>query len=236
MGNLNSQIDSFYLTKAEYFSVVADYIIKEAKYSINNFGLFKLLLSGGNTPIGIFKELVNKQNKMDWGRVELYWVDERCVPISSLDSNYGNCKKYLINNLVDKPKSYPMYKSKPIGESINEYQRLLKKKITTSSCNFFDLALLGIGADGHVASIFPNTEGVNEKGVWVVPSVAPAPPAERMSLTFPIINSTKKNIILAKGAEKKWVFDAYISEKNDQIIPALQIRPVSGDLVWFVSF
>ena len=233
---MSRQVDTFQLTNAEYFPIVADYIIKEAKYSISNFGLFKLLLSGGNTPIGIFKELVNKQDKMDWSKVELYWVDERCVPINSVDSNYGNCKKYLINHLVDKPKSYPMYKEKSIRESIKEYQRLLKKKITSSSCNFFDLALLGVGTDGHVASIFPNTKGANEKNVWVMPSVAPTFPTERMSLTFPIINLTKKIVILAKGAEKKWVFDICIEGCDNKKIPAKNIRPIFGNITWFVSF
>jgi 6-phosphogluconolactonase len=231
---LSNKIDAFYLTNEEYFSVVADYIVKEAKYSINNFGLFKLLLSGGNTPIGIFKELVNKQDKMNWGKVELYWVDERCAPISSVDSNYGNCKRSLIDNLKVKPVSYPMYLDGKIQSAVDQYQKLLSDKFDNNPV--FDLALLGIGEDGHVASIFPDSNAINEEELFVVSSHSPVPPGKRITLTLGVISSSKKCIFLSKGMKKKWVYESCIKDLNrKKNVPVFYAQSELGENIWFLN-
>ena len=231
---MKNQASTLYLAETDYFSVVADRVIEEAKYFIQNLGVFRLLLSGGNTPLGIFKELVNRQNKMDWGRVELYWVDERCVPISSVDSNYGNCKRSLIDNLKVKPVSYPMYLDGKIQSAVDQYQKLLSDKFDNNPV--FDLALLGMGEDGHVASIFPDSNAINEEELFVVPSHSPVPPGKRITLTLGVISSSKKCIFLSKGMKKKWVYESCIKDLNrKKNVPVFYAQSELGENIWFLN-
>lgn len=220
----------------EFAKVVANYILDEANKSILASGVFTLVLSGGNTPILIFKELVKKQKEVDWRKIEIYWVDERCVPVNSVESNYGNCKKYLIDKIENEPKVYPMYFSGSPQNAAKKYQQLLEINFKNKKKPEFDLILLGVGSDGHVASIFPETDELNEVAKWVIETNSPFFPKDRISLTFPVINSTKKILIIAKGNEKKWVYDACAKTTVDLSVPACNINPDEGDIIWFVSF
>jgi len=224
------------LEDSEFATVVSDFILDEATQRILEAGTFKFVLSGGNTPVQIFQQLVKKQSRVDWEKVEIYWLDERCVSVDSIDSNFGSCKRYLIDHLLTKPKTYPMYGTGSPQDAADKYQQLLKLKFKPDENPKFDLILFGIGGDGHVASLFPDTAELSETIRWVVATKSPFKPNERVSLTFPVMNSTRKSLIIAKGLEKKWVYDACIKSNSDLAIPACNINPESGDLVWFVSF
>lgn len=227
-------IKPFVCAEGDFSIDVADFLIRQANSALIERGVFKLVLSGGRTPVGIFDELVIRQEEVEWSKVELFWLDERCVPVDSDQSNFGNCKRSLINRLKVKPKYFPMYHSGKTEACANEYERVLKACCESEEFPQFDLILLGVGVDGHVASIFPNSGALNEVKRWVVSSVAPVAPLERITLTFPVINAAKNIVIIAKGKEKKWVFDAFYSEKIDKMIPVNGIER-KKNIHWFLG-
>lgn len=229
-------INVYSVQSDEFADIVSDYILEEANKRILSADIFKFVLSGGNTPVSIFEKLVTKQSEVDWKKIQLFWLDERCVPIDSNDSNYGNCKRYLIDRLRVEPEAYPMYSSGSPLKNAEKYQHLLDQKFRHPDHTMFDLVLLGIGTDGHVASLFPGTKEMDETDRLVVPTQSPFKPSKRISLTFPAMNSTRKSLIIAKGSEKKWVLDACMEGKPDLSIPACNINPKNGDLIWYVSF
>lgn len=219
-------------SREDFASDVGNYIIGKASDCIKQKGSFRLVLSGGRTPLNIFDHLVKKQHEFDWSKVELYWLDERCVPIESSDSNFGNCLRCLIDKLDDKPMYYPMYEAGSPEAAANAYERLLREKFD-SNYPGFDLVLLGVGPDGHVASIFPNSDYAGHS-CWVMSTESPNPPHQRVTLTLPVINQIDVKLFIVKGDDKKWVFDACVSNtfKN---IPACKIEDKSSN-TWFTCF
>lgn len=220
----------------QFAKSVSDFIVEKAVQSISERGLFRLVLSGGRTPVSIFQELVKNQDLIDWEKVKLFWVDERCVPVDSPDSNYGTCRRFLLDQLEVQPESYPMYRSGPPTDAAQKYESVLKQFASCEKGFVSDLVLLGVGVDGHVASLFPGACELQEEKRWVVASTSPFPPSERISMTFPVINCARNCLFILKGAEKKWVFEACSAEQPDLSIPACNVSPASGETDWFVSF
>lgn len=212
---------------------VADYIISQAADNIKHKGCFRLVLSGGRTPLSIFECLVDKQNLLDWSKVELYWLDERCVPIDSAESNFGNCFRVLIERLDKKPEYYPMYEAGSSEMAAMSYEKLLKKKFDSRELSF-DLVLIGVGADGHVASIFTEDDCACDSR-WVMSTESPNPPYQRVTLTLPVINQVNVKLFIVKGSDKKWVFDACTSGIK-KAIPACQVDVTYGKTLWFTCF
>lgn len=231
-----SDTKTFVSNEAEFGKDVAKYILAEAKKHILEKNIFRLVLSGGRTPIEIFKNLVDIQCEVDWGKIELFWVDERCVQIESEDSNYGNCERVLIDNLKVKPVVFPMYFSGDARCSAIKYQETLQSHFKDPAVPVFDLMLLGVGEDGHVASIFPDSllSAEEDNGVFVKNVESQA--LSRITLTFPVIHLAETRLFIAKGVEKKWVYEECVDSKNNKSdIPACLAQSVKGNNIWFVS-
>lgn len=216
-----------------FASNVGDYIISQAVDCLKKKSCFKLVLSGGRTPLSIFEYLVEKQDQLDWSKVELYWLDERCVSIDSPDSNFGNCLRTLIERLEVKPKYYPMYEAESPEAAANTYERLLRERFRPDQPDF-DLVLIGVGPDGHIASIFPENDYACDS-CWVMSTESPNPPHQRVTLTIPVINQINVKLFIVKGDDKKWVFDACMSNSLENI-PACQIDGRLNETVWFTCF
>lgn len=220
--------------EALFFEIIANYLIEELNKKIEESDLCTLVLSGGRTPLGIFDKLVNYQNKVDWEKVELYWLDERCVSHDSPESNFGMAKRYLIDLLQKKPKYYPMYKGGDFATSAQEYEELLYKNLSKDKkIPIFDLALIGIGSDGHVASIFPNGNALEEQRRLVMHEYINMIDSNRITMTLRLINQFRKGVVVSRGEDKSWVINECKKYPRVQL-PIGQVNLKKGSLEWFI--
>src|SRR5208282_6912841 len=161
-------------------------------------GAFHVALSGGKTPAALFRMLAAEdlRRSVDWNKTHLYWSDERTVPPSHPDSNYGMAERELIAPLhIPAQNVHRMEAERADADrAAQEYEALLRKTLPAGPGGFpcFDLIYLGMGPDGHTASLFPGSSGLNEKtrGVIFQPVIiADGSPAKRMTFTFPLLNA-----------------------------------------------
>lgn len=225
----------------------AEYICEIAEEAVGERGFFTFVLSGGTTPRLLYEELAKEPytSRVDWQRTHLFWGDERCVPPDNPDSNFSLAFETLISR-VDLPPAnihrIPATTGSPKAAA-EEYEKILREFFqavgeTDSIISFpsFDLVLLGMGVDGHTASLFPGDAALGEKNSWVVAveGTSASPPVPRITLTFPVINEAKCVLFLASGSKKREVFQQVVNNPEASSYPAARVKP-SGRLVWFID-
>ncbi len=208
--------------------------------SVGDSGIFTIVLSGGRTPASIYRLLAeNYRDKIPWDGIHLFWGDERYLPPDHSDSNYAMAYKNLISR-VPIPKEnihrIPTEISSPKSVA-DTYQESLKT-FFNGALPSFDLVLLGVGKDGHTASLFPNSPALCERERWVV-SVPPPrikPMVERITLTIPVINNAREIFFIVSGRGKKGVVDRILNLQGagDKALPASMIRAKEKTL-WFLD-
>lgn len=186
---------------------------------------FTMALSGGSTPKALYQSMAMSP-LIEWPKVELFFGDERAVPPEHADSNFRMVKKALLDEV--KVLAHPMKAEQ--GEA-DAYEALIRSRVkeVKNGIPVLDLVLLGLGTDGHTASLFPGTSGLTEKQKLVVMNEPP----RRMTITFPLINNAKRVWIVAAGPEKKAIVERARAGGSD--LPIHQVRPTHGELVWWVS-
>ncbi|MFI5201899.1 MAG: 6-phosphogluconolactonase [Candidatus Kapaibacterium sp.] len=208
-----------------------------ANQSAASRGRFTIALSGGSTPRTLYEMLAREYSKtIDWRHVHIFWGDERYVPQDDPASNYRMAKESLLDKInIPEKNIHPIpYLSTPTDSSdaySKELQSLFKEEIPT-----LDLILLGLGSDGHTASLFPGmTEEEMNAGIVIV-THSPAPPPIRTSLALQVINNARNVFFLVSGEEKKEILKAVLAEEGnpDSKYPAARVYP-RGGLVWFVD-
>lgn len=195
----------------EWLNLSTTYFVDAIKAGILNKGFFNVAISGGSTPLKVFAEFANGSylSHDDWTRVSFYWVDERTVPADHPDSNYGNAHR-ILKNLPSF--FYPMYNyEKGVDKSVEAYHKLLERLPVKNGMPCFDLILLGMGNDGHTASLFPGTKGLDETRRWVISNEVPQLSTTRISLSFPVLHHAKELLILMNGKEKLDILKEVIS-------------------------
>ena len=201
-------------------------------------GRFSIALSGGSTPKVWFEYLAQiSKDDVDWGRVHLYWGDERCVPPDNEDSNYGMTKKYLLDFIDIPEKNIHRIKGelKP-KEASAQYDRELKANLSEGNIPVFDLVILGLGDDGHTASIFPHEIDLWDSDDFCVVATHPTSGQQRVSLTGKVINSARSVAFLVTGISKAEKIHEILEINDDQsIYPASLVNPVEGMLYWFLD-
>lgn len=218
------------------FAKHLELLIYESTIQKNNFNL---ALSGGNTPQLLFKELKNNYlNKIDWSYVHFFWGDERCVNPDSFESNYGNAKRIFFEhtNIPEENIHRIHGESNPFSEA-KRYSRLIFEHVPQiKTIPQFDLIILGIGTDGHTASIFPNQmEFLESENICEV-AQHPESKQERITLTGKIINNAKNVIFLVTGVEKSIVVSEILKKENNyKEYPASYINPEFGNLVLYLD-
>ncbi len=226
-------------------SALAEMIKDLSQESIQQKKTFSLVLSGGKTPRP-FYHLLGKQyaEKIQWNDVHLFWGDERWVPHHHLESNYAMAHELLISKVpIPQENVHPMpvnARTPALGAEI--YEKELKQYfdgIESAEIVFtFDAVILGLGEDGHTASLFPGNPALFESDKWVVPVQAPAsyPTKDRLTLTFPAINISKNVFFLVSGEGKKKIVDSILNRENTQrkMYPAEMVQP-KGQLFWFID-
>ncbi len=189
---------------------------------------FSIALSGGKTPRLLYQSLAMTP-LIEWPKVELFFGDERPVPLDHPESNYGMVKKALLDELGEvKVVAHPMPAEQ--GDAAG-YEQLLRSRIKElhEGVPVLDLVLLGLGADGHTASLFPGSPQLAEKSRLVVMNETP----KRMTMTLPLINAAKRVWIIAAGPEKKEILQRVQGKSGE--LPIQKVQPTHGELVWWVS-
>jgi 6-phosphogluconolactonase len=197
-------------------------MLKElSKEEIEKKGFFTLALSGGKTPIKLFKELALHKKDISWDKFYIFFVDERCVPFKDEKNNGHMIQKHLIKPLKIKNVFY-MNTEKDPKVSALEYEKTIKK-FFSSEKPIFDLVMLGLGEDGHVASLFPNSPSLKEKKRLVVETEKKGESFKRISFTFSLINNSKNIVFLVTGAKKAHILKKFLKDK-DKSLPASFVK------------
>lgn len=184
--------------------------IATANQAIEKKGQFIVALSGGSTPKAIYEELAKRKNALDWSKVFLFWSDERAVLKTDNDSNY----KMAVEALEGLPvKFFPMDGVGDLEKNAKEYEKLVRYYLP------FDLMMLGMGDDGHTASLFPKTHGLHAPGRDVIANFIPDKGIWRLSVTFGCINSSLKIMVYVLGGSKA------------EMIKRVFSKPIQGDLL-----
>jgi len=228
-------------SKSEGFVAAAGFFSDCAAEAVKDHGFFTVALSGGETPDGLFALLASEyRDRIEWKKGHLFWVDERCVPPDSEFSNYGRAARLLLANVPVPPQN--IHRIEAVKDSAaRDYDLLLRDyammRRTADSIPVFDIILLGLGRDGHTASLFPGAESLLEDSGFaiMVPPPTTALPAEpRVTLTLPVLNSAANLFFLISGHEKLKLAE-YISDNRSPLkYPAQLIKPSAKPAVWFV--
>ncbi|KAL2905376.1 putative 6-phosphogluconolactonase 2 [Bienertia sinuspersici] len=255
---IHESLDDLSTDLVEYISELSDASVKER-------GVFTIAISGGSL-IGLLGKLSEAPyNKtIDWVKWYIFWVDERVVAKSHSDSNYKLAKEGLLTKglvwavvvyayVIVSDQMVPVIPSHvhSINDSLSaedaasEYEFGIRQLVKTrlinvsdvSDCPKFDLILVGMGPDGHVASLFPGHHALGVKEEWVTfITDSPKPPPERITFTMPVINSASNVVVVVTGGEKaEAVHQAINANANDDSVPARMISPARGKLVWFLD-
>ncbi|CAN6727504.1 unnamed protein product [Malus baccata var. baccata] len=227
---------------------LADYIAEISEASVKERGVFAIALSGGSL-IGLMGKLCEAPyNKtVDWAKWYIFWADERVVAKSHVDSNYKLAKDRFLSKVPIIPSHvHSINDSVSAEEAADDYgfviRQLVKSRVISvsdiSDCPKFDLILLGMGPDGHVASLFPNHSVLEEKDEWVsFITDSPKPPPERITFTLPVINSASNVAIVATGESKAEAAHLAVDVMGSDLppVPAGVVQPLKGKLVWFLD-
>lgn len=200
---------------------------------------FNLALSGGSTPKNIFEYLAAHHYKsIEWHKVNFYWGDERCVPPTDPESNYKMAYDSLLSKLQIPASNIFRIKGEndPQFEADNYSAEIINHLKIENNFPRFDLIMLGLGKDGHTASIFPNQKSLLNSNKIYATSVHPTTEQIRITITGNVINNASAVLFIATGSNKAKVVDEIINQKeNYEKYPASFIKPVDGKLFWLLD-
>lgn len=228
-------------TLEELQAATAERIVAAAEGAVAERGRFLMAISGGSAPPGVFLHLTRAPlfGRMPWAATSIVWVDERYVPYSDPESNYSQARRSLLDHApIPSDQVYPVatYFEDP-AEAAALYGRLLAALLDTHAGRI-DLALLGMGPDGHTASLFPDHPGLDAPAEALAIAVegSPKPPPRRISLTPAALNRSAEAIFLVAGADKALKVRAALRGPFDpRATPAQLIRPAQGRVVWMLD-
>lgn len=216
-------------------------LLTAARMAIADRGMCAIALAGGSTPRALYEAMAQPPmlSALDWSRVAFFWGDERFVPPDHPASNFRMAFDAWLRYF---PQSacFPMPTMGVSPEDAShQYERTLRSELSLrkeEDLPIFDLILLGMGDDGHTASLFPGDSALEEQARWVAPAVAPFEPAQRLTLTLPVINAARQVWFLVKGASKIDALRQVLHpEPGKPLLPAARVKPVDGELLWWLE-
>ncbi len=217
---------------------VATSLADQIRTVVSSQAHFSFALAGGSTPRTLYRVLARDcQDAIPWARVHLFWGDERYVPRDDPRSNYRLVRETLLDEVaIPAPNVHPMPTDFPTpDDAARAYENVLRAHFPYTPPRF-DLILLGMGADGHTASLFRHSPAVEERTRWVVAVSAPVEPAVRLTLTLPVLNAAVSVFFLVTGGEKAETLRRVLTEPPDALArPASAVRPAGGTLVWWAD-
>jgi 6-phosphogluconolactonase len=208
--------------------------IQIANEAIESRGRFLVSLAGGSTPTKLYEKFADL--KLDWTCVHFFWGDERCVPMDDAGNNYGQAKKVFLDK-ISATNIHRVNTDLSPASAATHYAHTLKF-FAEPPLDFprFDLVLLGLGEDGHTASLFPNSIVDIDEPVIAVTAQYQDRPANRVTLTQKVFNEAREIWFLVAGKNKAEILNKVINgEKNLELYPAQRIQPKNGNLIWWVD-
>lgn len=204
-----------------------------ASAAIAERGRFSIALSGGSTPRPLYRLLAREPwaETIDWSHVDVFWGDERCVGPDHPDSNYRMARRALLDHVaIPKDRVHRILGELPAREAAAAYQVELRRVLGDEGR--LDLVLLGLGSDGHTASLFPGTDAVLERRRDVVAVYVEKLDTWRITLTLPIINRARQVVFLVSGASKA---NTVARTQGGDELPAGMVQPTDGTLIWLID-
>ena len=217
----------------------AEIFVASAGHSIGKRDRFAVAISGGSTPRPMHKMLAREPyiQNIPWGKTHIFWVDERCVPQDSPESNCGTAKRDFINKVpISEIQVHLIDCESSPQASAKEYRKMLSDVFAFGSMGIprLDLIYLGMGADGHIASLFPGQKALYEKKKLVLAVKGGDPNVNRISMTLPLLNQARHIVFLVTGEDKARTVQTVL--ENTKIrLPAQKIRPLNGQLTWLLD-
>ena len=210
--------------------------------AISRAGRFTVALSGGSSPVSLYTTLASEayRSKIDWGSVHVFWGDERCVPPDHAQSNYKLAHDTLLKHVpIPTKQAHRMRGEDPNPETAAlDYEKVLGTvfQLKPGKSPPFDLILLGMGADGHTASLFPGSPHLKEAKRLVVACDAPSRRQHRLTLTLPVINNARTVMFLVAGNGKEEALRRVLHEKHTtDPLPAKLVKPGHGRVIWLID-
>jgi 6-phosphogluconolactonase len=205
--------------------------------AMQTHGRFTVALAGGSTPSQAYKLIAAM--RLDWRNIHLFWGDERCVPPTHPDSNYGSAIQVLLSRIDVPPDNIHRIRGEIAAKNAaRDYEQELRRCFQGEFPRF-DLVMLGLGSDGHTASLFPGTSAVHERKSWTkaVAHRAGIPPHfDRVTLTLPVLNAAANVVFLVSGSNKAEILNRVLKGSlQPDLLPAQAVRPADGNLHWLVD-
>lgn len=238
--NVSAEIRTL-TTPQELFAAAAEEIVNAANQAVAERGRFTIALSGGSTPKSLYTLLaINARSTLPWDRTFFFWGDERHVPPTDIESNYRMADESMLSKVsVPAGNVFRVAAENPdAGAAAAAYEQTLRKFFASPEAEIprFDLILLGIGPDGHTASLFPGTAALQEKSRLVVSNWVEKFKTDRITFTLPLLNAARRIAFLVSGTDKAPALHAILeTDASGEQYPAKLVRPVEGKLIWFVD-
>jgi len=217
---------------------MAESVVLKIREAISGRGRCGLALAGGDPPRTLYRLLATEhQARIPWAQVHVFWADERYVPPDDSQSNYRLARESLLDQIPIPPGNvHPMPTNLPKpDDAALIYERTLRENLPAPRSRL-DLVLLGLGADGHTASLFPDSPAIEEQNRWAMAIRAPAEPALRLTLTLAVINHAAHVAFLVAGLEKAEALRlALVDAPPPRLCPAAGVRPTHGAVVWWID-
>jgi 6-phosphogluconolactonase len=212
-------------------------VLALAEAAIAEHGAFRIALSGGSTPRELYQELARFPEAADFARWHVFFGDERCVPPDHRDSNYRMAREtWLGDGRVPQGQIHRMRGEIEPSDAAAEYEALLAREFATREVPRFDVVLLGMGEDGHVASLFPFGPELEEARRWVTASRAGGSGSSRITFTLRTIDAGRCVLLLVSGTAKATALrDVLHGTQEPRARPASLVKPWDGELVWLVD-
>ena len=216
----------------------AGVIAEQYAAAVEKRGIFNIALSGGKTPIPLYHLLSTPKwaKAIDWGKTVVYWADERCVPTEHPDSNYRMVRKELLSHVEAtrfyriKGEDHPEVAASAYAKLLNDHFCLIPGELPR-----FDCIVLGVGADGHTASLYAGDPALSETEKPVMEVYHGKQSVPRVTLTLPVLNNSRCCLFLASGRAKNDVLSTALNLMAAPVLPAQMVRPHNGKLCWVID-
>lgn len=212
----------------------AAHVIRIGKDAIAQRGLFRLGLAGGNTPKAVYEQLASNPDALPWNRVQITFGDERSVPPDHADSNYRMAYQSLLSRVpIPEGNVFRIRGEIDAEQAAQECSSQLAAVASRFNEPVYahDLLLLGLGEDGHTASLFPGSPALDEFARTVIPARGPKPPPQRVSFTFLLLNAARSVAFLVNDPSKESVIQEVLRGEH----PAGRVRPTAGSITWIIG-
>ncbi|HKU21663.1 MAG TPA: 6-phosphogluconolactonase [Terriglobales bacterium] len=224
----------------ELSRVAAAEFEQAARNAVQNHDRFTVSLSGGSTPRGLYSQLARDAQSLPWNKIYFFWGDERHVPPGDKDSNYRMARESLLSQAPIPPDHVfrMSAEERDAARVADQYQQTLRQffALKPGELPRFDLVLLGLGPDGHTASLFPGSPALREHSRLVAANWVEKFGHYRLTLTAPVLNNAEEVMFLVSGAEKAAALQSVLySDAPAEQFPAKLIQPVNGRLIWLVD-